>query len=414
MTVSSHVRPTRVAVVGAGMVGLSTAWFLQEAGVEVTVLDREGVAAGSSRGNAGWLLSGMVAPLPEPSVLRYGIRAVLSPSSPVYVPPTVDPRTLKWLLQFARNCTLARWGKAMQGLVPLNRDALSTFDELEAGGITARTRQADPFSAAFLSPEDSKGLLEEFEHLAAMGQPLDFEVLNGAAARRDQPALGDNITRVIRIRGERFIDPAVYVHAIADSVLARGGRIIGGSEVHEIRSTRSGVVVGGENYDSVVLANGAWINKLAREVGVKRTVQAGRGYSFSVKIDQLPEGPVYFPKQRVACTPVGDRLRIAGMMEFRDVRAPKDPRRIQALVTQARTLLKGAHVDDRLDEWVGSRPCTSDGLPLIGGSDDPRVYVAGGHGMWGVTLGPVTGKLLAGQIVTGNRPDALRAVDPRR
>lgn len=408
------LHPARVAVVGGGMVGLSTAWFLQEAGVEVTVLDRTGVAAGSSSGNAGWLLSSLAAPLPEPAVLKYGMRALLSPSSPVYVPPTADPRTLKWLLDFARNCTQARWNTAMRGLVPLNRDALAAFDALEAGGVTARTRQADPFSAAFLSVADSEGLLAEFEHLEAGGQPVDFEILDGAEARGGEPALDDRITRVIRIHGDRFIDPAAYVRAIGDSVLARGGQIHGGTEIREIRSSRTGVAVAGESYDSVVLAHGAWINKLARAVGVRMTVQAGRGYSFTVRTAQPPRGPLYFPAQRVACTPLGDRLRIAGMMEFRPADAPLDPHRIQALVTQARTLIKGAHVDERLDEWVGARPCTADGLPLIGASKDPRVYVAGGHGMWGITLGPVTGRLLATQILTGTRPAALRAVDPLR
>src|SRR5690242_8079044 len=88
---TTHHTPQRVAVVGAGMVGLATAWFLQERGVEVTVLDREGVAAGSSWGNAGWLTPGITTPLPEPAVLTYGVRAVLSPNSPVYVPPSANP-----------------------------------------------------------------------------------------------------------------------------------------------------------------------------------------------------------------------------------------------------------------------------------------------------------------------------------
>src|SRR3954452_19320235 len=102
---SAHVVPDRVAVVGAGMVGLATAWFLQEAGVHVTVLDREGVAAGASWGNAGWLTPGLGPPLPGPAVLKSGVRAVLRPSSPVYVPPTPNPRLLSFLTRFARNGT---------------------------------------------------------------------------------------------------------------------------------------------------------------------------------------------------------------------------------------------------------------------------------------------------------------------
>lgn len=411
---TTNQRPRRVAVLGAGMVGLSAAWYLQEHGIDVTVIDRSGVAAGSSWGNAGWLTPSIAVPLPEPSVLTYGLRAVLSPSSPVYVPPTADPRLIRFLLQFARNCTPRRWQQAMQALVPLNRGALAAFDEMERGGVRERTREAAPFTAAFRTVADSAPLLEEFEHIRASGQAVNFEVIDGATARADEPALSEEIGTAIRILDERFLNPAAHVASIADSVCARGGRVVTDANVDRIETQGDGVRVAGELYDRVVLATGARLNHLARHYGVRRIVQAGRGYSFTVKIDDLPRGPVYFPQQRVACTPVGDRLRIAGMMEFRDVDAPMDPRRIQALVSQAGSLLQGAHVDQREDEWVGARPCTADGLPLIGATKDPRVFVAGGHGMWGITLGPVTGKLLAEQIVTGQTPVPLRAVDPLR
>jgi D-amino-acid dehydrogenase len=414
MRTSASRRPERVAVLGAGMVGLSTAWFLQEAGVDVTVIDRDGVASGSSWGNAGWLTPSIAVPLPEPSVLKYGLQAVLSPSSPVYVPPTLDPRLIRFLVQFARNCTPARWQQAMQALIPLNTGALAAYDELERGGVTARTQEAEPFTAAFRSVADSQALLEEFELIEASGQSVNFDVVDGDRARREEPALAEDIETAIRIHDERFIDPSTYVHAIAEAVRQRGGRIITDTVVAAVRTSASDVVVAGESYDSVVIATGARLGDLGRAFGVRKLVQAGRGFSFTIKVDDVPRGPVYFPTQRVACTPVGDRLRIAGMMEFRDVDAPMDHRRIEALVTEVRTLLKGAHLDQREDEWVGARPCTSDGLPLIGASKDPRVFIAGGHGMWGITLGPVTGKLLAEQITTGGRPDALRAVDPLR
>jgi D-amino-acid dehydrogenase len=414
MSPQHRTAPQRVAVLGAGLVGLSTAWYLQEHGADVTVLDREGVAAGSSWGNAGWLTPSIAVPLPEPSVLKYGVGAMLRPSSPVYIPPTADPRLIRFLLQFARNCTPSRWQRAMQALIPLNNGALAAFAEMEDGGVTARTQEAEPFTAAFRSVADSRALLEEFEHIEACGQQVDFEVVDGETARAAEPALSGAIATAVRIKGERFLNPSAYVHSVADSVVARGGVIRSEADVAEVVTTGGGVEIAGERYDAVVIATGARLNALARRFGVRRLVQAGRGYSFTIKVDQLPRGPVYFPTQRVACTPVGDRLRIAGMMEFRDVAAPLDPRRIQALVDEAQHLLVGAHLDQREDEWVGARPCTADGLPLIGATRDPAVYVAGGHGMWGITLGPNTGKLLAEQIMTGVRPDALRAVDPLR
>jgi len=393
------------------VVGLSTAWFLQERGVDVTVLDREGVAAGSSWGNAGWLTPSMAVPLPEPSVLRYGVRAVLSPSSPVYVPPTLDPKLIGFLLRFARNCTPKRWSQAMRALIPLDEGALDAYAEMERGGPREHTHAAEPFTAAFRTVEESKALIDEFDLIRASGMEIDYDIVDGTRARRDEPALGEQVGTAIRIRDQRYLNPAAFVHSLADSVRERGGRILDDVEVGTLPSGNEPLVIGDEEYDTVVLATGARLSQLARPLGVRRRVQAGRGYSFTIKIDDVPQGPVYFPTQRVACTPVGDRLRIAGMMEFR---APADPRRIQALVKAAGVLLHGAHLDEREDEWVGARPCTADGLPLIGATRDPRVYVAGGHGMWGVTLGPITGRLLAEQMTTGVVPDELRAVDPLR
>ena len=132
-----------------------------------------------------------------------------------------------------------------------------------------------------------------------------------------------------------------------------------------------------------------------------------------------PRGPVYFPAQRVACTPLGppgaeDAFRVAGMMEFRRPDAPLDPRRIAAIIDAARPMLRGVDWEARTDEWVGSRPCTADGLPLVGATRTPGVHVAGGHGMWGIALGPLTGRLVADQVMQGRTDPLLQAFDPLR
>ena len=416
---STHLVPDRVAVVGAGMVGLATAWFLQEAGVEVTVLDREGVAAGASWGNAGWLTPGLATPLPEPAVLKYGVRAVLSPSSPVYVPPTASPRLLTFLTRFARNSTAGRWKTAMDALVPINRQALTAFDLLAEAGVEAQTYEAKSFLAAYRTVEERKVLLEEIEQIHAAGQGIEFEAISGDDAREIEPSLSDHIGAAIRLHGQRFINPGEYVGLLADAVRARGGQIISGVDVRDIVDEIRGVrLVTGDGetdpFDAVVMATGAWLGDLARQYGVKTIVQAGRGYSFSVPMAHVPAGPVYFPAQRIACTPLGDRLRVAGMMEFRKPGAKLDPRRINAIVEGARPLLRDADLDARTFEWVGPRPCTPDGLPLIGATASPRVFAAGGHGMWGITLGPITGQLLAETITTGRTPEELRPFNPLR
>jgi D-amino-acid dehydrogenase len=415
----------RVAIVGAGMVGLSTAWFLQEHGFHVTVYERRHVAAGSSWGNAGWLTPALTAPLPEPAVLTYGARAVLSPSSPVYVPLRPDVRLLRFLAGFARHSTARQWGVGMRAYAPLNNRALAAFDELGDGGVVSRTRAADPFLACFRSPDDRASLLDELEHVRAAGQDVKYDVLTGDEARSLEPTLSQAIGAAVRLHDQRYINPPAFLAALADSFVSRGGRIIAAATVTGVRESTDGAYVTTreaveENhaYHGVVLAHGAWVAGLARQFGVREPVQAGRGYSFSVSGDQLPQTPVYFPKQRVACTPIptadGPRLRVAGMMEFRDPDAALDPRRIDAIVEATRPLLNGVDLVDRRDEWVGSRPCTADGLPLVGATNAPHVYIAGGHGMWGIALGPLTGKLLARRIATGITPSELVPFDPLR
>jgi D-amino-acid dehydrogenase len=418
----------RVAVIGAGMVGLSTAWFLQQHGLSVTVYDRRHVAAGSSWGNAGWLTPALTAPLPEPAVLSYGVRAVLSPSSPVYVPLRPEPRLLRFLTGFARHSTARHWGLGMRAYAPLNRLALEAFDELTDADVEAHTYPADPFLACFRTPEERTALLEELEQIQAAGQDVKYDVLTGHEARTPEPSLSSAVGSAVRLHDQRYLNPPAFLRALATAVRERGGHIVEATNVTDVEHQSDGVRIAAhspsgagettDRFDSVVLANGAWLPTMARRFGVRQPVQAGRGYSFSVACDQVPAGPVYFPTQRVACTPLatpeGPRLRVAGMMEFRAPDAALDRRRITAIVEATRPLFTGVDLDRRHDEWVGSRPCTADGLPLIGATTAPRVFVAGGHGMWGIALGPLTGKLLAQRIVTGTTPAELVPFDPLR
>jgi glycine/D-amino acid oxidase-like deaminating enzyme len=401
------------------MVGLSTAWFLQESGVQVTVHERDHVGAGASWGNAGWLTPSLTAPLPEPAVLRYGLRAVLSPRSPVYVPPRADAGLARFLGSFVRHSTAGRWRRGMAAYTGLNDRALEAFDVLAAGGVSAQTHRASPFLACFRSEREREPLLAELEAIRDAGQAdVLFGSLTGVQARALEPALSDEVGAAVQLYGQRYLHPPEFVRALCLSVQARGGVVLEGSTVVDVREDGDGVrldtTTGEHRYDAVVLASGAWLGRLARPFGVRRGVEAGRGYSFSVPVEKLPAGPLYFPTQRVACTPLGGRLRIAGMMEFRPADAPLDPRRVRAVVEAVRPFLVGADLDERRSEWVGARPVTGDGLPLLGPTASRRVFVAGGHGMWGIALGPVSGQLVAEAVITGETPDMLRPFDPLR
>ncbi|WP_433502703.1 NAD(P)/FAD-dependent oxidoreductase [Pseudonocardia halophobica] len=400
------------------MVGLATAWFLQQRGVDVDVFERRQVAAGSSWGNAGWLTPALTMPLPEPAVLRYGLRAALDPASPVYVPISLEASLWRFLTGFARNCTTRRWRRGMVAYRSVNRQALDAFDELAAGGVEGPTRPADPFLVCFAHDGERTALLEELGELEQLGQKVGYDVLTGPQARERAPILTDHVTAAVQLHDQRFIDPPQYLAALADAVRARGALISEHSRVLGLHDDGHHVFVrcrkAIHRYDAAVIATGAWLPELGYPFGVRVPVQAGRGYSFTVPARHLPEGPIYLPVQRIACTPLGDRLRIAGMMEFRDPDEPLDQRRVQAIVAAARPFLQGVDLDDRRDEWVGSRPCTPDGLPVVGPTSSPRVFAAGGHGMWGIVLGPLTGRLLAEAVVTGTAPYELHAFRPLR
>ncbi|MBA0049934.1 FAD-dependent oxidoreductase [Streptomyces sp. AJS327] len=412
--------PAHVAIVGAGMVGLSAAWFLQERGVGVTVVDRTGVAAGSSWGNAGMLNPAFTLPLAEPSILRYGIASLFDRSSPVAIPPTVDRRLWAFLIAFARQCTNRRWERAMEVFTEVNRVSLDAYDQLSDAGVTAPVRDAAPFVAACGTDEDRRHLIEEFEKVAAAGGEVSYETVSGDELRALEPILSTENRTGVLVHGQRFINPPEMTHAMADAVQARGGTVRTGVEVTGVRdlgargaelTCRNGEPI---HADAVVLSTGAWLNGLARPFGVRTVVQAGRGYSFSVEPEDMPTHPIYLAGRRVACNPLGDRFRVTGMMEFRPADAKLDPRRVRTIIDAARPMFRGVDWTARRDEWVGSRPCTADGLPLVGTTRSPRVHVSGGHGMWGMVLGPLTGKLLAESVATGRTPPLMRHFDPLR
>ena len=406
---------SRAVVIGAGIAGLSAAWHLQEHGYEVTIVERTGVASGSSWGNAGWLAPGKAIPLAHPSLWRYGPKAMFDPDAALYVPRRIDPRLWSFLARFMAHSTKRAWNTTMAALTPIDKLALESFDELNVGGVQAWTREG-PFIVGFEHESQSKGFKDEIAGAVRHGQDVPFAQLDDPQLLA--PQLSDAVSVAYRLEGQRFLEPGPYVETLASAVEQRGAEMRSGLEVASVTSTGHPTVElsSGERItaDTVVIATGAWLPQLVRPLGVKVPVQAGRGYSFTVETENPVEYPVYLPDQRLACTPYQGRFRIAGTMEFRGPDEPFQPRRIQAMVKQARKLFTGIDLENRQDEWVGSRPVTPDGLPLVGATKAPNVYVAGGHGMWGMVLGPATGKLLAQQIATGTVHRAIKQFDPLR
>ncbi|OBI75801.1 NAD(P)/FAD-dependent oxidoreductase [Mycobacterium asiaticum] len=407
--------PRTVIVVGAGIVGLSTAWFLQERGVDVTVVDRGGVGAGASAGNAGWVAPGLVLPLNSPAILRYGLRSLFDANAPLHIPVTGDPRLWLFLMQFAANCRRSSWSRALRANTVLNEDCIDAFDVLVNNGVDVPVTDA-PITALFESSAGAQHLLKELDVLQQASQTTFVTALSGDALHEQVPLAAPAATSGLSISGQRFVDPGRFVTALGRAVTERGA-LLHRLEVTGIVPAGNGIAVL-TNYgeplraDAVVIASGAQLPQLAAR-WLRVPVRAGRGYSFTVPVDRPIPGPIYLPDARVACTPYRGAMRVSGTMEFRNPRERVFPERVASIVSSASKLLDGMRWDERTDIWVGARPITPDGRPLIG-EVAPRVFVAGGHGMWGLTHGPVTGRYLAEQVTTGKQPPSLREFDPLR
>jgi D-amino-acid dehydrogenase len=300
---------------------------------------------------------------------------------------------------------------------PLNERALLAYDAQREGGVNAESISADLISG-FTASSQATGLLEELNGVVGAGQAADIDLLTGEQVRALEPHLSSDINFGVLLRGQRYVTPLPYVTALADSVRARGGEIIDDAQIESVERNGSVVVARANtrefSADAVVIASGAWLSRLASSHGVDVPVYAGRGYSFTLPVDEPLTYPVHFPATRLALTPAGDRVRVVGVMEFTDPDAPLAKARIKSMVKTLRPLMRGVDWDGRSDDWVGPRPLTPDGLPIIGRTATPGVYVAGGHGMWGMTLGPVTGSLLAEEIATGRTPTELQPFSPLR
>lgn len=416
-TTGDYRPPSQVLVIGSGIVGMSCAWSLQELGLEVCVVDRDHPGAGASWQNAGLVSPAMAIPLPEPGILRYGVRAVLSPRSPVALVRSADLRLVRFMAAMVRSCTTKAWHRGMGAYRVLNEMVIDAYEHQRAGGVELELTRGDVV-ACFEHGRDSTGFLHEMESVVAAGQAAEVALLTAAQVRAAEPHVSGNVEMGVAIRGQQYLTPSRYVTALAKSVRDRGGKIVEDTPITSVERRHQVVVAHGPHgdleADAVVVAAGAWCADLLAGHGVRVPVYGGRGYSFTVASPTPFAQPMYFPVARVAVTPQGDRVRFAGIMEFGSPDARPREARFGHMVRAIRHLLVDVDWSTMADQWMAARPLSADGVPLVGATATPGVYVAGGHGMWGVTLGPLSGSLLARQIATGVTPPELVPLDPRR
>jgi len=400
--------PGSVVVVGAGAVGLGCALFLQADGWQVTLIDRGEPGQATSYGNAGILSVQSVTTLNSPETLKRLPRLLLAPTSPLRVRWRDLPATAPWLWAFARACAPAAAARSRSAQTALTREAATAWRILlqRCGGAE---RVSWP---GWLKLAEGAGevadLVRERRRLEAEGHRYAWLDADGVAAL--EPGLGPRFATGLWLADDGQIDrPGELLRHFAARFAAAGGRLVA-DEVRELHATDRGVAaVGGAGTyrgDRAVLAAGPWSNPLARRLGVAVPLVAERGYHLMLPQAAPPLArPVFSARHGFVLAPMGDALRLTWGAEIARHDSPADERPIRALVAEVRRLLPGAATEVAAS-WLGARPSTPDGLPVIAPAPRaPRVMLAYGHGHLGLTLGPLTGRLVADRLA--QRPDLL-------
>jgi D-amino-acid dehydrogenase len=344
---------------------------------------------------------------------------MLRSDSPLYIQPRPDPELLRWLVAFWRRCNPRDFARGQAALLALNRRTEELYEQLQAEGVAFESHRA-PALTVYLDRSEYRRDWQALEPMRAAGHPS--LALEGAQLRSQEPELADAVVAGILTPGDRHVRPESLMAGLAarlaaDGVELRAGAPVTGIERRGPRALAVNTPAGRVEADAVVLSAGAWTPRLARLVGASVPIQAGKGYSLDYAPAPRPlRQAMVLHEARVGVTPTSGRVRLGGTMELSGVNERLSRRRIEAIARGAQRYfrhwpagLAGVSV------WTGMRPVTPDGLPVIGrlpGFDN--LFLAGGHGMFGVTLGPSTGEAIAELIATGRAPDLLRPFDPAR
>jgi D-amino-acid dehydrogenase len=402
----------RVVVIGGGVAGLSVAYFLRARGADVTVLESNRVGSAASSGNAGWLCPAQAGPLPEPGLTAYGLRSLVDRESALYFAPLEIPRMLTWLARFAARCNARDYRDGVIALTRLGQRTFELAERFAADGVEFDLHRR----GLLVVSEDhahAADFLAKLEPMRELGVTLPDRVLGAGELRELEPALGSRAAAAVHIEEHWHVHAPNFMRGLGAHVREMGVRVEEGAEVVELVSGDRGVreirtAAGDYPADQVVLAAGAWSPALARQLGFRLPVAPGKGYSFEVQLDRLPQHALLLLDPHVGASPLGDRLRVAGTMEFSGVNARLDRRRIASIVRGASTLLEELDGQPLGDLRTGMRPIAPDGLPIIDRAPGhENLYVATAYSMLGMTLAAPAGEALAELILTGDRPREL-------
>ena len=393
-----------ITVVGAGVIGLCCAFELSELGHRVTVIDAGATGAGGSAGNAGWITPFLSTPRAAPGAVRDAVRSFTSTEGPARLQPHVEPGFLEFLARFLRASNKDRSAQRTVALQSMAREAQRHLDSLASRGVEFDL-YSDGLAVVFKKAEN----LEHYEATAAkmrgLGYVGDISVYRDGDVAAFDPAIRRDVAGVLHLVSERHVRPESLTDGLAKALASHGGQVIDHDAVTRIGSrgrnwlvaTASGREI---ESDQLLVAAGYPSRALLKPLGVRLPLEAAKGTSMTARgRGTVPSHPLKLYERMVACSPFGDALRLSGTFDIgrRDFKLNR--KRLDMVVRHGLSYLEDWQPTDIDVEWVGHRPTSADDTPIIGPVPGrPGLYVATGHGTLGVTLGPVTGHLVAQEM----------------
>ncbi len=402
-----------ILVVGGGVVGAACAYYLTGRGAKVTLIDKGEVGHGCSYGNGGLIVPSHSFPLPMPGAIFQGFRWLFDPDSPFYIKPRCNWQMVRWLLRFARCSTQKQMHHAVDALTMLSLRSRALYDEIEESA--AANMQLKKYGGLYPC-RTKKGLdhaVYEMETLRPYG--VEGRVLDKDEVLTIEPAITCSVIGGTYFEGDAHAEPLSVVQTLLQLAEEQGARIepktelidweLSNRRIDAVRTTRGTFRAG-----QFVLAGGSWSPGLARPLGLNVPIQAGKGYGVTIEtFDPLPKVPVLLNEVKVGVTPRANSVRLAGTMEFGGLDESITERRVRAIVHGARQFFNIPEEPKVVEIWRGLRPCTPDGLPIIGRHHRwENLTLSAGHAMLGLTLAAASGHLVA-DLIAGDTP----CVDPR-
>ena len=391
----------KVIVIGGGIVGLSTAYFLQQEGHKVVVFDKSSMHSGASYVNAGYLTPSHIVPLAAPGMITKGLKWMFNSSSPFYIKPRLDIDLMDWGLKFMRSCSkkhVQRSLKVIKDINVLSKELYHDFDALPQLDFHLEDRGV---LMAFQSVAAEKAEAEVMREAIKLG--LDVSLIDRKQVHALQPGIDMNIAGAYLYRCDAHTTPEIFMEQLKAYLLKAAVQIHQETTVQKLQQSGTKVTSvitdkGDFICDEVVIASGAWSQKLLKPLGINLPIQAGKGYRLN---EEQPTGiamPAILMESKVAVTPMRGFTRFSGTMEIAGVNHSIQKNRVEAIAAAAANYYPGVSISQKTKDEVqcGLRPLSPDGLPFIGRhSKYKNLSLATGHSMMGWSLGPATGKLIA-------------------